>query len=125
MEIEDFKDLLLPFGLLIVFIIGSIIIKRQNSVKKSLQFRLVFYGVVMIILWFSLPMTPSLSTFGYPEDIADIESKEKLLKYLQRYNVAIVKTTEVVHWMIFITVFWLLSIVSTLIKHVKLEDSAK
>jgi hypothetical protein len=79
----------------------------------------------MMILWFSLPITPSLSTFGYPEDIADIGSKEKLLKYLQRYNIAIVKTIDVVHYMIFITTFWLLLIINTLIKYVKLEKTAE
>ena len=79
----------------------------------------------MMVLWFSLPCTPVLGSFGFPEDVSDIESKEKLLKYLQDYNQAIVKTTEAVHWMIFITTFWLISIISSIIKHFKLDKSVE
>ena len=109
----------------VVFIVGYFIIKRQNNFKLMLQFRLIFYGFVMTFMLFWLPSTPSLASFGYPADIDDIESKQKLLKYLQEYNEAIVKTTEVVHWMIFITVFWFVSIISSIIKHFKIDNSVK
>jgi hypothetical protein len=90
-----------------------------------LQFRLIFYGFVMAFILFWLPSTPSLASFDYPADIDDIENKQKLLKYLQDYNEAIVKTTEVVYWMIFITVFWFVSIISSIIKHFKIDKSAE
>jgi hypothetical protein len=90
-----------------------------------LQFRLIFYGFVMAFMLFWLPSTPSLASFGYPADIDDIENKQKLLKYLQDYNEAIVKTTEVVYWMIFITVFWFVSIIFSIIKHFKIDKSAE
>lgn len=122
---ENIDSLYLLIGLLVVFVIGHFIVQRQKSFKLTLQYRLAFYGLIMMILWFSLPITPSLSTFGYPEDVSDIESKEKLLKYLQRYNVAIVKTTEVVHHMIFITTFWFVAIISSMVKYMKLEKAEK
>jgi hypothetical protein len=109
----------------VVFIVGYFIIKRQNNFKLMLQFRLIFYGFVMAFMLFWLPSTPSLASFGYPADIDDIENKQKLLKYLQDYNEAIVKTTEVVYWMIFITVFWFVSIISSIIKHFKIDKSAE
>jgi hypothetical protein len=109
----------------VVFIIGYFIIQRQNNFKLMLQFRLIFYGFVMAFMLFWLPSTASLASFGYPSDIDDIENKQKLLKYLQDYNEAIVKTTEVVHWMIFITVFWFVSIISSIIKHFKIDNSVE
>lgn len=109
----------------VVFIIGYFIIQRQNNFKLMLQFRLIFYGFVMAFMLFWLPSTASLASFGYPAAIDDIENKQKLLKYLQDYNEAIVKTTEVVHWMIFITVFWFVSIISSIIKHFKIDNSAE
>ena len=109
----------------VVFIVGYFIIKRQNNFKLMLQFRLIFYGFVMAFMLFWLPSTPSLASFGYPADIDDIENKQKLLKYLQDYNEAIVKTTEVVYWMIFITVFWFVSIISSIIKNFKIDKSAE
>lgn len=73
-------------------------------------------GVIMVVLWLSLPSTPSLSTFGYPDSIENINSQEKLLNLLQDYNRALVRTTEVVHWLIFIGMFWILMSVWQLLK---------
>ncbi len=123
--LQNIDSFYLAIILLIAFIIGDIIVQKKKSLKLKLQYRLVFYGIVMMILLFSLPSTPSLVSFGYPGDVADIENKEKLLKLLQNYNDAIAKTTEAVHFMIFITVFWLLSIVSSIIKHFKLENPSQ
>ena len=121
--LEEVDSTYVVIALAVVFLIGHFIVQRQNSLKLTLQYRLIFYGLVMVILLFHLPITPSLSTFGYPMDISDVANNKKLLKYLQEYNEAIVKTTEVVNWMIFITVFWFVSIISSMIKHFKLEKS--
>ena len=107
--------------LFLAFLIGHFIVQRKNSIKLTLQFRLIFYSIVMMILWFSLPNTSYLVSFGYPNDVFDIESKEKLLKYLQDYNDAIVKTTKVLHYMILITTFWLISILFLVIKYLKID----
>lgn len=107
--------------LFLAFLIGHFIVQRKNSIKLTLEFRLIFYSIVMVILWFSLPNTSYLVSFGYPNDVSDIESKEKLLKYLQDYNDAIVKTTKVLHYMILITTFWLISILFLVIKYLKID----
>ncbi len=108
-----------------IFTIGYLIIKRQDNFKLMIQYRLIIYGIIMVFIWYTLPSTPSLDSFGYPNNIDDIENKQKLLKYLQDYNHAIVKTTEALYWVIFFTVFWFISVVSSIIKHFKLEDSSK
>lgn len=79
----------------------------------------------MAFMLFWLPNTPPLASFGYPAAIDDIENKQKLLKYLQDCNYATVRTTEVVHWMIFITFFWFVSIISSIIKHFKIDNSVE
>jgi hypothetical protein len=61
-------------------------------------------------------MTPSLSTFGYPETVEEIATQEKVLKLLQRYNKAIVRTTEVLHWLLFISIFWFVGLMWQLMK---------
>lgn len=123
--LEEVDKIYVIFALVVVFFIGHFLVQRKNSLKLTLQYRLVFYGVVMTGLWFYLPMTPILSSFGYPTDISDVENNKKLLKYLQEYNIAIVKTTEVVSAMIFITTFWLVSIIISITKHFKLDKSVE
>jgi len=101
--------------ILIPFIIGAIIYPRivkhrtgdpLRDKLKDMQIMLIMFGVLMAVLLFSLPMTPSLSTFGYPETVEEIATPEKVLKLLQRYNKEIVRTTEVLHWLLFISIFW-------------------
>ncbi len=110
---------------LIPFIIGAIIYPRivkhrtgdpLRDKLKDMQVMLIMFGVIMVVLLFSLPITPSLSTFGYPETIEDIATPEKVLKLMQRYNKAIVRTTEVLHWLLFISVFWFVAVMYQLVK---------
>jgi hypothetical protein len=116
----DLTYILLPtFLILAGFMVYT---KYRFSVVTGLKFRTIMFGAVLMLLWFSLPSTPSLSSFGYPYDAEDIATPAKTLKYLQRYNNAIVRTTEVVHWMIFILVFWFLT---TFYEVIKLVDTKK
>jgi hypothetical protein len=111
--------------ILIPFIIGAIIYPRivkhrtgdpLRDKLKDMQIMLIMFGVLMAVLLFSLPMTPSLSTFGYPETVEEIATQEKVLKLLQRYNKAIVRTTEVLHWLLFISIFWFVGLMWQLMK---------
>ena len=111
--------------ILIPFIVAGVIYskivrhKTGDPVRdnvKNVQIMFIMTGVVLAVLWFSLPSTPSLSSFGYPETVQDIGSQEKLLKLLQDYNRAIVRTTEVVHWMLFLFMFWILTAVYQLLE---------
>ena len=83
---------------------------------KNVQIMFIIMGVLFFVLWFSLPSAPSLSTFGYPETVEEIGTPEKMLKLLQTYNRAIVRTTEVVHWVLFILMFWMLGSVYQLLQ---------
>ncbi|MES2486739.1 MAG: hypothetical protein V4581_12435 [Bacteroidota bacterium] len=93
-----------------------------NPVKDKitkLQVAAGLTGAFLMVMWLILPSTPSLSTFGYPEDITDINTQEKILKLLQRYNKAIVRTTDVVRWSTFILVFWFMGSLYQLLKVLK------
>jgi hypothetical protein len=74
-----------------------------------LKTNFIVVGAFCLLLWFLLPTTPVLSTFGYPTTEGNIQSASRLLKYLQDYNKAIVRTTQVVHWFIFVFVWWFLT----------------
>ena len=120
--------LLYIFGpaLLIVIILGKIAKGREkpssDPIEKSisnLKFIVVQLGCLLVLLYICLPSTPSLSTFGYPDDINSINLDEKVLRYLQKYNHAIVRTAEVLHWTLFLVAWWLLSSVFALIKAFK------
>ncbi len=111
--------IILPF--FIAGIIYSKIVRHKtgNPVRdsiKNVQIMFIMMGVLFAVLLLSLPSTPSLNTFGYPETVAEIGSQEKLLKLLQKYNRAIVRTTEVVNWMLFVFMFWMLASVYQLLQ---------
>jgi hypothetical protein len=78
--------------------------KEPDAAKRAwMNFKLnvMASATLLVILWFALPITPVLSTFGYPKGLDDVSDPRRLLKYLQDYNRAVVRTTEVVHWLLF------------------------
>lgn len=79
----------------------------------------IIFGILALILWFLLPSTAVLSTFGYPEDLQAINSQERILDYLQRYNKAIVRTAEVMQWFLFLFVWWFLTSLFLVVKAIK------
>jgi cytochrome b561 len=86
-------------------------INRQElpPVKKALknfQVMTVGFAFILTLLWFALPSTAALSTFGRPEAISSFNDA---LRYLQEYNDALVRTVEVVHWFLFLFIFWFLT----------------
>jgi hypothetical protein len=109
-------DLLYFFGpAMIIATILLVAIKKfyskQNTTELSkaidhFKISLIVFGALLLILWLSLPSTPSLQTFGYPEDISGIKNDEKVLNLFQEYNKAIVRTTEVLKWFLFLFI-WL------------------
>lgn len=111
----------LIIGLLIVFLIGYFVIKRQDNLKLMLQYRLILYGLVMVVLLFSLPRSPWVATISLHMDLSDNENKERFLNYLQKSNDATDRIIDIVHMMIFFTAFWFVSIVSSIVKHFKLD----
>lgn len=112
-------DLLYIFGpALVIASIFLFVINKRRKKQKGFEinkaiahFKMtsIVFGALLIILWLSLPSTPSLKTFGYPEDISAISRDEKVLKLFQDYNKAIVRTAEVLHWFLFLFIFWFLS----------------
>ncbi|HBX65843.1 MAG: hypothetical protein CL670_10415 [Balneola sp.] len=93
--------------------------KKEDELEKAislLKINIFSTGFLLVVLWFMLPSTPSLGTFGFPETVNEIQSNEQLLNYLQTYNEAIVRTTQVVRWFIFIFVWAFLTTLYSVIK---------
>jgi hypothetical protein len=103
-------------------------VRRQpTELSKAiavLKFNVLCVGMFLVLLWFLLPITAVLSTFGYPASVNDIQRPDRVLKYLQDYNKALVRTTTVLYWFIFVFVWWFLATVYSLSKTLgKLADA--
>ncbi|RVT77529.1 hypothetical protein EOD40_06925 [Flavobacterium sufflavum] len=82
-------DLLYIFGpaLLIAIIVLVIIKNRSNKQNASelskaidhFKITSIVFGALLVVLWLSLPSTPSLKSFGYPDDISAIKGDAKVL----------------------------------------------
>lgn len=101
-EDVNFYVVIIPLTLLAVclfFATNKIDQSLNPQIRALKQLRRIFVvaGIIFVVLWFLLPQIPVLSTFGYPKSTTDIQNTELLLGYLQDYNKAIVRTTQVVH----------------------------
>ena len=103
---------------MIIATIFLVIIKKRNNKQNSTElsksidhFKItsIVFGALLLILLLSLPSTPNLKTIGYPEDISAIKGDAKILNLFQEYNKAIVRTTEVLHWFLFLFIWWFLT----------------
>jgi hypothetical protein len=86
--------------------------KNISELSKAIEhFKItsMVFGGLLVILWLLLPSTAVLRTFGYPENLSAIEGEAKVLALFQRYNLAIVRTGEVVQWFLFLFVWWFLT----------------
>jgi len=110
--------IILPFTLAAAAYIRIVNVKTGNAMRDSLH-RLksvtIVLGVLFVVLVFLLPATPSLGTFGYPETTADINSQEKVLKLLQRYNTSLTRTIDVVFLMLSTLAFWFMAAIYTFV----------
>ena len=78
----------------------------RERLLRTLTNNSIAFLTLCVGLWFCLPSTPSLSTFGLPATTSDVTSPEKLLKYLQDYNDAIVRVSDTLRWFLLAGVFW-------------------
>lgn len=96
--------------------------KKDTAINKAIDhFKIttIVFGILIVILLLSLPSTPSLKTFGYPATIEEINGDKKILRLLQTYNKAIARTTEVLHWFLFLFTWWFLSTLFVLVNAFK------
>jgi hypothetical protein len=124
-----FEDIQLPLILGPALVLGGLLFaitrwrsdpRSSEAAKAVAQLRQVTFamGAIVVALLFLLPYTSSLSTFGLPKTPDDIGSPERLLAYLQTYNKALTRTVDVVHWFLFVFVWWFLVAVHTASKAV-------
>jgi hypothetical protein len=119
-DIRNIDSTYVGIALLLAFIIGHLIVDRKKSLKLTLQFRLVFYIVVVGIIMLSLPTVFT----GRFENVSDLETKT-LLYNLKRDHEALARTTDGFHHLFFVTILFASLIVTPIIKHYKIDDSIK
>lgn len=103
------------FGALLVGLIFTIAYKFWGGVKTDevekaiLNFKIstVSTGFMCMFLLILLP-SPTLTSIG-SQSISDIQSSGEVLGYLQNYESAISRTTQVLHFFIFFFVWGFLS----------------
>jgi hypothetical protein len=120
--------IMLIIGLPLFVILIWIKLRIKNKFHASIAvFKLtsIAVGTFLIMLWMLLPCTPVLSTFGFPKTVGEIQSPENLLKFLQDYNKALVRTTEVFYWFIFVFVWWFLAGLNVFATVLKCQLDAK
>jgi hypothetical protein len=86
--------------------------REQDPLRRALtliKLNLAIVGAFSLFLWWQLPITAVLNSFGYPQAQADIQSAKSLLPYLQESNRALVRTTQVLSYFIFLFVWWFLA----------------
>jgi hypothetical protein len=113
---EQLSPLWSVVALAVVMMIGFLVERRTKSSQvhpleaalASFRIAGLAFCAAAVLLWFSLPSTPVLASFGYPHTLDQIREPRLLLALLQEYNRALVRTTEVLSWFIFIFVFYLL-----------------
>lgn len=114
LTLESVRTELIFGGVFAAAAVASTLVARRATAGKgalekgfiTLRAKLVGFVPMVAVLWFLLPQTASLSTFGYPDHIKDIQSPELLLDLLQDYNRALVQTTQVVHYFLLVFVVW-------------------
>jgi len=110
-------------------IFRSRVLRQPTELHKAivlLKLGAVSTGAFLLVLWFLLPSTPVLSTFGYPKTVEDIQSAKHLLQYLQDYNKALVRTIMILNWFTLVFICWFLSSIYSLSKALtKLADDQK
>jgi hypothetical protein len=100
------------FALVVVMTIGLLVERRTRSshvhpleaALATFRTAALAFCAAAVLLWFSLPSTPVLASFGYPQTLDQIREPRLLLELLQAYNRALVRTTEVLSWFMFIIV---------------------
>ncbi|MGH7261934.1 MAG: hypothetical protein ACREI9_14885 [Nitrospiraceae bacterium] len=111
-------DNLFPFYPYFYFVIGLSGIAGAYFVRRSkqetdsnrkiahlLKAECLTLGIFCLAMVFFLPSTPALSSFGFPKSVEHIQSQKDLLSYLQGYNLALVRTTEVLFWFLLFFTF--------------------
>jgi len=128
---EQLSPLWSVVALVVALLIGAWLQRRVKgrettpvaTAVASIRTNAVAFCVAALVLRFSLPSTPVLSSFGYPQTLQQISEPALMLKLLQEYNRAIVRTIDVLSWFIFLFVFVLVGSTVTIISTMNIPDA--
>src|SRR5262245_43204635 len=98
-QMEQLSPLWSVLALVVALLIGGLLQRKATrrgarpAAMAAASFRTVAlaFCAASLVLWFSLPSTPALSTFGYPKNLQQISEPAQVLALLQEYNRAIVR----------------------------------
>ncbi len=114
-------------ALFLMYLIAYFVRFRNKNVDAfdKMKLSMILFGIYSVVLWLCLPTTPALETFGYPETISDIQNNSQVLRLLQDYNKAIVRTTNVLHWFLFGFIFFFMTNIYLYTTHRESEFNSK
>lgn len=108
--------ILVPAALLAMAVNAFFRNRREKQASSELAKALdnlkvmsITFGALVLLLWLLLPPTSSLQSFDYPANVSVLKDEARTLRLLQAYNQAIVRTTSVVYWFLFLFVWWFLT----------------
>jgi len=93
------------------FAFRIIIVREANPLTKAFRLyalHLAAMSAFLLVVWFTIPITPVLGAVDYAKSAENIRSPEALASVLQTYNRALVRTAAALHWFILVFVAWFL-----------------
>lgn len=84
-------------------------ISEISTAIEHFKMTAIVFGALLVMLWLLLPQTAVLQSFGYPDDVSSVSTNEKTLHLFQAYNRALVRTTQVLYWFLFLFIWWFLT----------------
>ena len=99
-------------GVLVTVVVSlwahKIVATEPDQLKKAfyiLKAQLAGLAFFFLLFAFALPSTPSLAVSGTSLTIDKLQNPDEMLLFLQRNNEALVRTTEVLFWTLFLIAF--------------------
>src|SRR5581483_8408404 len=103
--------------------------REVDTFKRALQTVRLYVAVMLLLsmlLWCLLPNVAVLGSFGYPTEANQIQDPALLLTYLQSYNKAIVRSTQVVQmFLLFFAALFLATLYILTGELIKLKTAAR
>jgi hypothetical protein len=85
----------------IIIIVEWLISKNKPPLKKALNSftaSLIMMGILVFVMYVSLPSTFGLESYSYPKEF---KSLEEVHEYLKEHNRILVRLRDVVYWFLF------------------------
>jgi energy-coupling factor transporter transmembrane protein EcfT len=103
--------------------------RESDTFKRALETVRLYVAITLLLsmlLWCLLPNVAVLGSFGYPTEANSLQDPALLLNYLQSYNKAIVRTTQVVQmFLLFFAALFLATLYVLTSELIKLKTATR